>query len=272
MKADGNAMRIGVYHGALDPAAPATDRLEQIDDLARTAAEQGARLLVLPQLVPGDGPVEPGAARRGAEPSDGPTPRRLGAIAARHGVALLGGYIELCTGRLYDAALFVDDRGRALANYRRIHLVPELDEPVFAHGQWLTIVPFHGLKLGLLIGADIEGPEQARALALAGAAVLLVAGRHGPGAALAEGAVLRARAAENGCVLAYANGDASPAAPASCILGYDGATLAATRTGLAVAGIEVAGPARALARDLGRRPRLYQRLVEPLPGEDAPRL
>jgi predicted amidohydrolase len=266
-------MRIGIHHGALAPAtATATERLRQLDGLARAAAGQGARLLVLPQLSLCGWPADLEAARNLAELSDGPMAQGLRTIAARHGLGLLGGYVELCTGRLYDAALFVDEHGRALANYRRVHLAPEVDEPMLAHGQWLTIVPFQGFKLGLLIGADIDGPEQARALALAGAAVLLVAGRHGSEATLAHGAILRARAAENACVLAYANGEAGPTAPASCIVGPDGAPLAATRDGLAVAEVAVAGPARRATRDLVRRPRLYQRLVEPLPGEDAPRL
>jgi predicted amidohydrolase len=266
-------MRIAVHHGTPDSGGVPAG-LASLESIAEAAALRGARLLVLPQLFLSGRPAEPAsAAQRSGELSDGPAARRLSEIAVAHGLGLLCGYAELCSGRLYDAALFVDDRGIAIANYRRIHLVPEQDEPVFTHGQWLTVVPFHGLRLGLLIGADLDGPEQARSLALAGAAVLLVAGGHGPAAGAIGEAMLRTRAAENGCALAFANGDPRPGAPASCVVGADGSVLATTSSGgLAVAEIAARGSDRVLARDLARRPRLYQRLVAPLPGEEAPRL
>jgi len=266
-------MRIAVHHGTPAPGGvpPGLARLESI---ALAAALRGAQLLVLPQLFLGGRPAEPASvAKRVGTLSDGPAPRRLGEIAATHKLGLLCGYVERCSGRLYDAALFVDERGIAIANYRRIHLVPEQDEPVFTHGQWLTMAPFQGLRLGLLIGADLDGPEQARSLALAGAAVLLVAGGHGPTAGAIGEAMLRTRAAENGCALAFANGDPRPGAPASCVVGADGRVLATTSSeGLAVAEIAARGSDRVLARDLARRPRLYQRLVAPLPGEEVLRL
>jgi predicted amidohydrolase len=264
-------MRVAVHHGAPDSGGVPAG-LARVESIAAVAARRGAQLLVLPQLFLGGRPAESASARQGAELSDGPAPRRLGEIAATHALGLLCGYVELCGGRLHDAALFVDDRGIAIANYRRVHLVPDRDEPVFTHGQWLTVVPFHGLRLGLLIGADLDGPEQARSLALAGAAVLLVAGGHGPAAGAVGEALLRTRAAENGCALAFANGDPRPGAPASCVVGADGSVLATSSDGLAVAEIAACGSDRVLARDLARRPRLYQRLVAPFPGEEAPRL
>jgi predicted amidohydrolase len=186
----------------------------------------------------------------------------------------LCGYAESCTGRVHDAALLVDGRGCALANYRRVHLAPETDEPRFAPGAWLNVAVLGGRRVGLLLGADVEGPETARSLALAGAEVLLVAARHGPAAAAAVDAVLPARAAENRCALAYANREAGPGAPPARLVAPDGAVLAAAGDddGLTVATVPLAGPADRRERDLLRRPRLYQRLVAPMPDEDGPRL
>lgn len=266
-------MRVAVHHGVTVGVEAALADLER---RAAAAARAGADLLVLPQLFLGGRPADAPRARRQAGLSDGPAARRVGGIAREHGVALLCGYVEGCTGHCYDAALFVDPRGRALANYRRVHLAPETEGGMFAPGQWLTLVPFAGRRLGVLVGIDLDGPEQARALALAGAGVLLVAGGHGPEAAAVGAVVARARAVENGCALAFANGDPRPGAPPSCLVGPDGAVLASSppgaADGLAVADLPPAAADRALARDLGRRPRLYQRLVAPLPGEDAPRL
>jgi predicted amidohydrolase len=126
-----------------------------------------------------------------------------------------------------------------------------------------------GAKLGLLLGADIEAPEPARALALAGTDALIVMAVHGRERALAGGPLLRTRAFENGCPLAYANGSPDPDGPPSCILGPDGGVLAEAGDGLAVADLPpvVASPA---ARPC-RRPRLYQKLAAAIPGEDGPR-
>jgi predicted amidohydrolase len=269
-------LRVAAGHGPLAPrrGTPA-EGLAAVRALAARATAQGARLLVLPQLSLTGWADDEAAADRVAQPSDGPLPRRLAELAREHSLAILGGYLERCTGRCHDAALFVDERGCALANYRRTHLVPGRDPPVLSPGQWLTVVPFGGRKLGLLIGADVEAPEPARALALAGADTLLVAARHGAAMAAAGGALLAARAFENGRAVVYANGAAEPGAPASRVVGPDGAVLAeaeAAAGALAVADLPAAPAADADPRLAGRRPRLYRRLAAETPGEDAPRL
>lgn len=264
------ALRVAVAQGAADELG-LEGRLERAAAFAARAAAEGADLLVLPQLFLGGPPDDRVGLGQRAEVSDGASARRLGEIAGAHKIALLCGYVELCTDRHYDAALLVDAHGRARASYRRTHLVPERDEPALTPGQWLTVATLGSFKLGLLIGTDIEGPEAARALALAGAHLLVVAARHGAQAGPIA-ALLPARAAENRCGLAYANGVVEPAAPPSCLIGPDGKVLAQATAGLAVATLPTCDPAQALARDLTRRPRLYQRLVAPMPGEDAPRL
>ncbi len=256
-------MRIAVHQGG---AAGPGDALARADALAAAAAARGAELLVLPQLFL-DHP-------RG-ELSDGPAARALAASARARGVAILCGYAESCTGRLHDAALLVDARGCALANYRRVHLVPETDEPRFAPGAWLNVAVLAGRRVGILIGADVEGPETARALALAGAEILLVLGRSRAGDGRLLDAILPARAAENRCGLAFANGECRLAgAPAARLLAPDGAELALAEApaGLAVASVPVAARADRHRRDVLRRPRLYQRLVAPMPDEGGPRL
>lgn len=251
-------MRIAAHQGA-----PAPQRaLQRADELAALAAARGAELLVLPQLF---------LDQPGGELSDGPAARALAGIAAARCVALLCGYAESCTGRLHDAALLIDARGCALANYRRVHLAPEAGEPRFAPGAWLNIAVLAGRRVGILVGADVEGPETARALALAGAEILLVLARSGADDGLLD-AVLPARAAENRCGLAFANGAAGAGAPVARLLSPGGATLAEAEAGLAIATVPVAVPADRQSRDVLRRPRLYQRLVAPMPDEGGPRL
>jgi predicted amidohydrolase len=264
-------MRIAVHHGTTATAETAA-ALAAVEELARAAAGQGAELLVLPQRFLGGACRDAAAAREAAQLSDGPAARRLAAIARERRLAILCGYVELCTGQVHDSALLVDAGGCALANYRRSHLLPGPDAATFARGQWLTVAPLGGCRLGVLIGSDIEASEPARALALAGARVLLVAARHEADAAIVGAAVLPARAFETGCAIAYANAGAEAAAPRACLLGPDGAVLAAAADGLAVADVPVEPPAAATQRTLARRPRLYQKLAATVPSEDGPRL
>lgn len=243
------------------------DDAEALDLAGRAldaAAAAGARLLLLPQRLLG------GAAC--GILSDAPPLRALGEAAGRRGVALACGYLEHCSGRRHDAALFIDGQGGALANYRRTHAEPAGDAAAeVAPGHWLNLVRFAGGKVGLLVGADIEAPEPARALALAGASLLAVAARgFGPDGAMAE-AVLRTRAFENGCGLLFANLDGPAGAPAALIVGPDGAVLASAATGIAVADLPMERPEAGHRRLATRRPPLYHRLVLPHATEEAPR-
>ncbi|MFZ1427538.1 MAG: nitrilase-related carbon-nitrogen hydrolase, partial [Geminicoccaceae bacterium] len=197
------SIRAAVPPTAARPTTPAAS-LDTIDGWAAGATAMQARLLVLPQAFLTDGIGGVDRAGQGALLSDGPELVALASIARRHGVAIACGYVEQCSGRFHDSALFVDHRGCALANYRRTHFVPDREPDLLAEGHWLTVVPFAGRKLGLLIGPDIEVPEPARALALAGADSLLVLAAHGPDAAIVGEVVLPARAYENGCAIVYA--------------------------------------------------------------------
>jgi predicted amidohydrolase len=211
-------------------------------DLVAAAARQGAQLLVLPE-APDDAP---------AEPSDGAWAAALAAMAREHGIALVAGYNELCVTGRYGAALLVDDRGRCLANYRQTHVRPSGGVPR-ARGHWLTTMPLAGRRVGLLIGYDIEFPEPAAALALAGCDTLLVLG----GATdEAPAPLLPARARDTGCWLACSG-------TVPVIVTPHGRAIHATdrSAGLAVADLTPPEPAAA-ERRLDRRPRLYQWLVE----------
>jgi predicted amidohydrolase len=265
-------MRIAAHHGAARPHDVAAN-LARIESLASAAAARQAELLVLPQLfLTGPCGDDPEAAQRLAEPSDGPAARALAGIARACGVAILCGYVERCTGRLYDAALLVDAHGCARANYRRTHMRPGEEPAPLTRGHWFSVAPLGELRLGILIGADIEAPEPARALTLAGAQVLAAIGTHGPEAAIVGTALLRARAYENGCGIVYANGSPAADAAPSCLLGPDGDMLAEGRGELVVADVPTVAPPAALERLAARRPRLYQKLAATIAGEDGPRL
>ena len=107
-------------------------------------------------------------------PSEAPPLRAIAAAAARSQAASPSrvAYLEQCTGRTHEAAqAHRPERPCALANYRQTHLVPEATRRGLRRANGLTKSNWHR-RLGLLLGEDMRAPEPARALALAGAAML----------------------------------------------------------------------------------------------------
>ena len=105
---------------------------------------------------------------------------------------------------------------------------------VLAPATLLWVVEFGGLKVALAVCYDIEFPEVARALALAGAeAILVPTANMAPFHSVAT-RLVPARAEENTVFVAYANYVGCEAAfeycGLSCVAGPDGADLARART------------------------------------------
>ncbi len=246
-------MRIALWQ----PPAPFADRetlLAAIDPLLSDAAAAGCRLLLAPErLLAGAEGASPEAV---AEPSDGRLARALAASCREHRIGLALGYLELFAGRLFSSLMVFSPAGLALGNYRGTHL-REGEERQLSAGNWLTLVPFEGRRLGLLAGADLELPEPARALALAGAdGLLTVSGSWAPPLLRS---LLASRAFENRLPLVHA-GYAPPRG--SGVAGF-------TATGMA-AEVGASGPLQTVVLDRGpgpaggprRRPELYARLTE----------
>ncbi|MCX8100185.1 MAG: carbon-nitrogen hydrolase family protein [Geminicoccaceae bacterium] len=251
-------MRVAAWAAPVEPEAE-EKRLERLARTAAAAAAEGARLLVLPE----EGALAPspqGAPSRAAEPSDGPLARALAAIARAHRIALLAGYREACSGRVYSAALLIDAEGIGLANYRRTHLTAAERAAGLAAGAWLSVAALAGHRLGILIGADLHVPEVARALVLSGAEALCVLGARAPQRASLLEPLLAARAIENGVPVVHA-GWATADGVGARILAPDGAVRAQAREpgGLAIATLDP--PERLRAGLAERRPRLYVSLV-----------
>jgi len=250
------SLRLAVLAGMETTAGDAVARLE---GYLAEAADAHVDLLVAPQRLLGESPLL----------SDAPSLRAIAASAGRHGVAVVCGYLEHCTGRTHEAVQAMDGNGRALANYRQTHLGPGAIERGVSPGQWLTQVRIGTVGVGLLLGEDVLAPEPARALALAGTAILALPANLGSESAALMPSLLRARAFENGCAIAFAN---RADHPASMIIGPDGDVLAEALRGLAVAEVPTSRPAEAARRLAARRPLLYQRLASSHPPDEALRL
>jgi len=144
-------------------------------DAVGHAADEGARIIVLPELTP-SGYVFASAqeARSAAEPADGPTVTEWAQAARRRDLIIIGGFNELgADGQLYNSAVLVDPGGvRAL--YRKVHLW-DAESDFFVPGTAPPpVVETEFGRVAMMICYDVEFPEWVRLPALAGADLLAV--------------------------------------------------------------------------------------------------
>ncbi len=160
------AIAIGEPHANREAAAAA---------VAGAAAARAA-LVVLPELCDSGYVFGDDAARARAEAGalaspadDSPTLRQWQALAAGHGLVIVGGFCERgADGRLFNSAAVVDESGTR-AVYRKAHLWDE-EKLVFTPGDAPPPVIDTAIgRVGVLICYDLEFPEWVRLAALDGA-------------------------------------------------------------------------------------------------------
>ncbi|MDE8345658.1 MAG: carbon-nitrogen hydrolase family protein [Acidocella sp.] len=172
--------------------------------MAAEAKAAGADLLLLPEMYLSGYNIGLENAQKWAIDEKGLEPAR--AIARDYAMALVFGYPERVGTDVANAAVLIDGNGEILLNYRKSHLYGGLDRDMFkAVGGEFTLASWRGLKIGLLICYDIEFPEPARRLALAGADVILVPTAQMEPYEQVARHVIPARAFENQVYVAYAN-------------------------------------------------------------------
>jgi len=178
------------------------------------AAAAGARLVVLPELSD-TGYVFSGAAEARILASPGAsavTLREWRSLAARHDLAIAGGFCELGPdGKLYNSAAVVDASGTR-AVYRKAHLW-DAEKEIFTPGDDAPPVvelPFG--NVGLMICYDLEFPEWVRLAALGGADLIAApvnwpasAAPPPPGERCGEVVAAQAAAWSNGVFVAVAD-------------------------------------------------------------------
>ncbi len=164
------------------------------------AADQGADLAVFPEATQ----VRFGSdLQAAAEPLDGPFCSGLAATAKQTGVALVAGVFEPAPdGRVYNSAVAYDGAGELVASYRKLHLFDAFghrESEVVAPGSVPVLCTLAGVRAGLEICYDVRFGELSRALAVAGADLLVLPAAWAAGLFKEEHWVtlVRARAIEN---------------------------------------------------------------------------
>lgn len=94
--------------------------------------------------------------------------------AAGAATAIVVGFPERRGRNVANAAALIDERGELAGVYRKVQLFGQ-EQSVFEAGEELVVTELAGRRVGPLICFDMEFPELARALARAGADLLVTA-------------------------------------------------------------------------------------------------
>ncbi|WDD90782.1 nitrilase [Burkholderia sp. FERM BP-3421] len=244
-------------------AGDADARAATLAGALRRAAREGVELAVFPPACLTGG-VDPAAFGTGAlaalaQPVDGPALAALARAVDATGVAAGVGLIEQGRdGRLYDSYALCAPGG-----YWHWHRQLHARDPRFARGDSVSVQssPW-GMRIGILLDADVFVADTMRVAALAGADLLIAPHRLSTRDSHAWArCVLPARALDNGVyVVANGVGVSSAVEPLACVIDPAGCLVASDAEA-------VLADARIAARSAGRawfgvrRPELYGRLA-----------
>ncbi len=165
-----------------------TENLSRAAKMIEKASQKDIDLVILPEVF--NAPYQSDLFPDYAEDYPGPTTDFLARTAREQGVGIVGGSIieRDQAGRLYNSCFAFDEYGNLLGRHRKIHLF-DVDMPgrisfresdYLSPGNNITLIEFHGIKIGLLVCFDIRFPELSRALALAGADLIIVPAAFNP--------------------------------------------------------------------------------------------
>jgi len=188
--------------------------LEEAERLIKTAVQQDAELVVLPENFAIMGMTEVDKVAIAETAGEGAIQQFLSQQASKHKVWIVGGTMPIessVTGKVYSASLLYNDSGDMVARYDKIHLFDVvLDDSNESYNESETIesgddvvvvdTPFG--KLGMAVCYDLRFPELFRAMADVGMEICVLPSAFTSltGRAHWE-SLLRARAIENLCYL-----------------------------------------------------------------------
>lgn len=165
-------IRVAIAQITTDAFAPEANR-DRTTKIARNAFEEGANLVVLPELAISGYVLEKDGLERCAEPVDGPSVQAWTQAAKDHGGFIAGGFAERQGDKLYNSAVLVGPGGVAI-HYRKLHLF-DAEKDIFTPGDLgLPIAETALGTLAMCVCYDLRFVEVARAAALRGAEILIV--------------------------------------------------------------------------------------------------
>jgi nitrilase len=206
-EAGAGIVRVAAVQMASGPQVEAN--LNEAGRLIEMAAQQGAKLIGLPEYFAIMGMRDDDKVKVRERPGDGPIQNFLAGAAKRHGVWIVGGSAPLVSSvdnKVRNSTLVFDDQGKQIARYDKIHLFGfEMGDERYS--EQVTIEPGDSVvtfetpfaRIGLSICYDLRFPELYRAMGAVDLIMVPSAFTETTGKAHWE-TLIRARAIEN---LAY---------------------------------------------------------------------
>lgn len=133
-------------------------------------------LLLFPELATTGCECTPEESRLIAETLEGPSIKEMADYARDHKVFVTFGFVEddPKTGKVYNSAVLIDNTGKVLGQYRKMHLVEEEKPGVDPGNSDYPVFETEIGTIGIIICWDSAFPETARILALKGADYILI--------------------------------------------------------------------------------------------------
>ena len=151
-----------------DPEA----NLRKMEKLCDMAAEDGASLIVLPELALTGYYLKADVLRALAVPREGSWSAPLREKAKEHHLLIAVGYPELAAPLMYNSCLLIGSDGRTIGNARKRYLWGR-EKRLFLPGGSFDVFETELGKLSVLLCYDMEYPEPSRIAALKGAEMIL---------------------------------------------------------------------------------------------------
>ena len=180
--------------------------LSEAERLIEVAANQGAKLVALPEYFALMGFKETDKVAAREEEGKGPIQQFLKSMAKKHKIWLIGGSVPLVSNfpnKVRNSCLVYDDQGQQVARYDKIHLFglnlgneQYHEEKTIESGDVIKVVDTPFGQIGLSICYDLRFPELYRAIKDVNIIVVPSAFTDTTGKAHWE-TLVRARAIEN---------------------------------------------------------------------------
>lgn len=169
-------VRIGLIQNEV--SGNTEDNLSRTLELTLEAARKGARIICLEELF--RTPYFPQYAYRDAtcyaETIPGQSTREFASLARSCEVSVIVPLYERgMDGRFYNSAVVIDDTGKILTPYRKVHIPHDplfYEQNYFSRGNGYHVYTCGPVKIAVLICYDQWFPEAARAVTLMGAEII----------------------------------------------------------------------------------------------------
>lgn len=153
--------------------------MEKAERMVREAAENGAKVVVLPEMF--NCPYAHGYFRKFADAENGESVEAMSRWARENGIILVGGTVpEKAGDKLYNTCFVFNEHGEVIAKHRKMHLfdvdieggICFKESKNFAAGDEITVFDTSYGKMGVIVCFDMRFPELVRTMAKRGAEVV----------------------------------------------------------------------------------------------------